>query len=289
MGLQKKQRRPKSLMIHNQELQTAVDFIRSRTSFRPAAAVILGSGLGNLADCLRAETVLSAGEIPHYPVSSVPGHEGKLIFGFLQSGKKTSPPLLLLKGRVHFYEYGDLDKVVFPVYVARKLGVRYLFVTNAAGGINKFYKIGDLMLIRETINLTFLRVLSRTEGRDVYAHTPFDFFDAGLQNMIRRCAINSGVHLQEGTYSWLKGPSYETSAEIQMLKILGADAVGMSTVPEIITARQLGMRSAAISLIANLAAGISQSKLSHSDVTETANRIEEKFVLFMKDILTSLL
>jgi purine-nucleoside phosphorylase len=122
----------------------------------------------------------------------------------------------------------------------------------------------------------------------MYIHAPSDYFDARLQNIIRRSSLFSGIHLQEGTYCWLQGPSYETAAEIQMLKILGADAAGMSTVPEITAARQLGMKAAAISLISNLAAGISQSKLSHSEVTETANRIEEKFVLLMKTILTSL-
>jgi purine-nucleoside phosphorylase len=278
----------KNLMPNNQELQSAVDFIRSRTSFRPTAAVLLGSGLGNLADCVQPEIVLSAVDIPYYPVSSVPGHAGKLIFGFLQNGEKTSPPLLMFKGRTHFYESGDLNKVIFPVHIAGKLGVHSLFVTNAAGGINKSFKIGDLMLIRETINFAFVRALSRSEENGMYTHAPSDYFDARLQNIIRRSSLFSGIHLQEGTYCWLQGPSYETAAEIQMLKILGADAAGMSTVPEITAARQLGMKAAAISLISNLAAGISQSKLSHSEVTETANRIEEKFVLLMKTILTSL-
>ena len=275
-------------MINNQELQSAVDFIRARTSFRPSVAVILGSGLGNLADCMQPEIVLSADDIPYYPVSSVPGHAGDLIFGFLQNGEKTSPPLLIFKGRNHFYESGDINKVIFPVHLARKIGVRSLFVTNAAGGINRNFKNGDLMLIRDTINLAFLRIISRIEIRDIYAAASPDFFDAGLQSIVRRCAFNSGIHLQEGIYCWLKGPSYETAAEIQMLKTLGADAVGMSTVPEILSARQLGMKTAAISLISNLATGISQLKLSHNEVTETANRIEEKFVLLMKAILTSL-
>lgn len=193
-------------MINNQELQSAVDFIRSRTSFRPSVAVILGSGLGNLADCVQPEIVLSARDIPHYPVSSVPGHAGNLIFGYVQSGEKTSPPLLIFHGRIHFYESGNIDKVVFPVQVARKLGARSLFVTNAAGGINKNFKNGDLMLIRDTINLAFLRIRSRFENPDLYAAASPDYFDAGLQNIVRRCASDSGIHIQEGTYCWLRGP-----------------------------------------------------------------------------------
>jgi purine-nucleoside phosphorylase len=275
-------------MINDQELQSAVDWVRSKTAFRPSVAVILGSGLGNLADCIEPEIVLASRDIPHYPVSSVTGHAGQLLFGYVRDGEKCSPPLLILKGRIHFYESGNLDQVVFPVHVARKLGVRSLLITNAAGGINKNFKNGDLMLIRDTVNLAFLRAVSCPEELSLYKHASPELFNEGLQNTVRRCAMDAGIHLQEGSYCWLKGPSYETAAEIQMLKAIGSDAVGMSTVPEVLAARELGIKVAAISLISNLATGISRSKLSHSEVTETADRIQGQFVALMKNILTSL-
>lgn len=270
-------------------LYEAVRYIRSKTYFLPYVSVVLGSGLGDLATLVKAKAVFSAREIPYYPHSSVPGHAGKLIFGYIEEGKKKSPPLLVFQGRVHFYETGSLEDVIAPVQLAQTLGAKLLLITNAAGGINKQFVPGDIMLIRDFLNLTFLTLPKvGTFQKEKSQHSALSFPDAVLASHLRSCALREKIRLQEGTYCWLRGPTYETAAEIQMLKQLGADAVGMSTVPEIYAALQLKMKVAALSLISNLGTGISHTKLSHEEVTETANRAKEKFVPFIKRVLLTL-
>lgn len=278
-------------------LDEAVKFLRKKTDFVPSVALILGSGLGDFANQLKVHRAINSTEIPNYPKSSVQGHAGKLIFGYLKDGKRSSPPLLVFKGRVHFYETGKLEPVILPVQLASALGAKTLLVTNAAGGINRNFRAGDLMIIRDVIGLTFSlfckeksphhksgesiphfdpqRILKRSES----ICTP------ALIALIRSAASNIGLPLKEGTYCWLKGPTYETAAEIEMLYRVGVDAVGMSTVPEISTAIDLGMKVAGLSLISNLATGISPNKLSHEEVTETANRVKKEFTKLMKEVL----
>ncbi|MGH2567546.1 MAG: purine-nucleoside phosphorylase [Bacteroidota bacterium] len=285
-------------MIDRKKLDEAVRHIRNRVKLRPRVALILGSGLGDFADRLSAQVTVPSAEIPHYPQSTVQGHEGKLVFGRVIVGNRKSPSLLVFKGRVHYYETGSLPPVIFPVYVASQLGAKVLFVTNAAGGINRSFKAGQLMLIRDILALTFLKLNFRKGGSTHSGqHTEWpvpgtlansELFDVRLQSLIRKNATSQGIDLQEGTYCWLKGPTYETASEVEMLHRIGADAVGMSTVPEIITAKRLGLRVAGISLISNLATGLTGEKLSHAEVTETANKVKESFTELMQRVLVSL-
>ena len=268
-------------MVSQKDLLDAVRFIKSKTTFRPKVAVILGSGLGDFADSVEVASVISSSDIPNYPTSTVQGHAGKVFFGHLSQDGIRSAPLLVFKGRVHFYESGSLDSALFPLALAHKLGTRTLLVTNAAGGINRQFTSGDLMLIRDIVNLTFQRFPFLSSKR-FYRR---NYFDDKLQSIIRDCSVEMKIRLQEGTYCWLKGPTYETASEIRMLDKLGVDAVGMSTVPEIVLAHALKMRAAGISLISNLATGISNTKLSHEEVSETADKVKEKFAALMKSVL----
>ncbi|MBI3006625.1 MAG: purine-nucleoside phosphorylase [Ignavibacteriales bacterium] len=288
--------------MNGQHLEESARFIESKTRLRPSIALILGSGLGDFADELHQESLINSADIPHYPFSTVQGHAGQLAFGRIENRKKKSKPILVFKGRVHFYESGNLESALYPVRLARKLGAKVLFVTNAAGGINKKFHAGDLMLLRDIISLAFLMPRdSRVRTKKVppsasnldlralsqSAVTRSSYFDVKLQNLLRSSAKKSSLRLQEGTYCWLRGPTYETAAEIRMLSLLGADAVGMSTVPEVVMAKKLGMRVAAVSLISNLATGISHQKLSHQEVTETANAVKESFTHLLRRAILS--
>ena len=275
-------------MIKKNKIQDSVNFISSVSNFRPRIALILGSGLGEFSNKIKVTSSILASEIPNYPVSSVQGHAGKLNFGYLQKDLTESIPLLIFEGRVHFYEMGSLDRAIYPVIIAHYLGVRKLIITNAAGGLNSCFSAGDLMLIKDIFNLTFLQPHLRKFKHSMQIHSPREYFDRSLQHLVLQSALQLKIPLQQGTYCWLKGPSYETPAEIQMLKRLGVDAVGMSTVPEIYTSNSLGMKTVGISLISNLAAGISQNKLSHAEVTETANNVKERFSELMEKFILSI-
>lgn len=274
-------------MVDNLRLDKAVNYITSRITQAPSLAVVLGSGLGDFADHVVNPVEITASSIPSYPTSSVAGHDGQLIFGTLRNNSRVSLPLLIFKGRVHFYETGDLTSTTFPISVARALGVRYLLVTNAAGGINPVFSEGDLMLIDDYINLSFLNPHQNDKSA---GSTPFHlkvsaYFDKRMVEHIADAAKTLKIRLQRGTYCWLKGPSYETKAEIEMLRRLGADAVGMSTVPEIVFAASSGMRVGAISLISNMAAGLSEGRLSHEEVAETASRVKEVFKALLEETI----
>ncbi|HTY37749.1 MAG TPA: purine-nucleoside phosphorylase [Bacteroidota bacterium] len=265
----------------------AVSFLTSQVTQRPAIAVVLGSGLGDFAEHVSDAIEVRADTIPGYPVSSVVGHDGKLIFGTIRAGGRSSLPLLVFKGRVHFYESGDLKTATFPISVAAALGVRYLLATNAAGGINPAFSEGELMLIEDHINFTFLHPHLSDQRSDP---TPFHTASSSplhkeMKKYIHEAAGALGMSLRSGTYCWLKGPSYETKAEIEMLRRLGADAVGMSTVPELILATELGMKVGAVSLISNMAAGLSKGPLSHEEVSETATRVKEVFKSLLEETI----
>lgn len=275
-------------LITKKKIKDALGFIRDVTDFKPQIALILGSGLGEFTKNISIVSSISASKIPNYPVSSVQGHAGKLIFGYLQKDSTESTPLLIFQGRVHFYEFGFIDRVVFPVIIAHHIGVRKLVITNAAGGLNSCFSAGDFMLIKDILNLTFLQQHSKNKKNGFSTYAPNEYFDHKMQQMVLQCAAQLKIPMQQGTYCWLKGPSYETPSEIQMLKRLGVDAVGMSTVPEIYTSFSLGMKTVGISLISNLAAGISKNKLSHIEVTETANNVKERFSELMEKLLLSI-
>jgi purine-nucleoside phosphorylase len=266
------------------KLDKAVSYISSRITQGPSVAVVLGSGLGAFAEHIVDPVEISTSSIPSYPISTVAGHEGKLVFGKIRNSASESLPLLVFKGRVHFYETGDLSAATFPVAVAHALGARYLLATNAAGGMNPEFSEGDLMLIDDFINFSFLNPhLTHHE----YATTLFKtgapaYFDQALSDTIVKAAHSLEIQLRRGSYCWLKGPSYETKAEIEMLRRLGVDAVGMSTVPEIVLASELGMKAAAISLISNMAAGLSIGRLSHKEVAQTADRVKKVFISLLE-------
>jgi purine-nucleoside phosphorylase len=274
-------------VIDSQVLDKAVAYLSSRITRRPEIALVLGSGLGDFASELVDSTDFPASSIPSYPTSTVEGHEGRLVFGTIKSDGRESLPILVFKGRVHFYETGDLDSTVYPVRIAHSLGAKVLLATNAAGGINSSFAEGDLMLVEDFVNFSFLnpqfQVQSNTSSH--FPTTSGRCLDQRLSNIILEAGNELGINLQRGNYCYLRGPSYETKAEIEMLRRIGADAVGMSTVPEIITASSLNMRVAAISLISNLAAGLSEERLSHKEVAETASRVKETFSALLTETI----
>lgn len=239
----------------------------------PAAAIILGSGLGGLARRIADPVVIPFAEVPGFPRATVVGHAGTLVIGTL--GERQ---VVTLAGRFHMYEGHDAALAGFPVRVLHALGARTLFVSNAAGGIRRSFRPGDLMLIRDHINLMFRNpLIGAQEPGDERFPDMSAPYDESLARRLRDVASELHVPLVEGVYGGLLGPTYETPAEVRMLGILGADAVGMSTVPEVIVARTLGMRVAGISCITNLAAGISPHPLSHAEVIETTQVVAERF------------
>ncbi len=257
-------------------VSASVQFIREHTKLKPRVAIILGSGLGDFADSLPERTTISTEDIPHYPRSSVEGHKGKLVFAALDG-----VPILAFQGRIHFYETNNLGPVLYPIYLAHDLGIELLIVTNAAGGINRTFNAGDLMIITDHINLTFARFVGnqaeRSAARSIYTHS--------LITLAEDVAVANRIAIRRGVYAGLKGPSYETAAEIEMLHRLGADAVGMSTVFETSLAASLGMRVLGISCITNLATGISGSRLSHEEVTEVGRRVRQTFARLLTAII----
>ncbi|WP_047151958.1 purine-nucleoside phosphorylase [Aneurinibacillus tyrosinisolvens] len=272
--------------MSNQALTVEVaQYIENRTDYRPQIGLILGSGLGVLADEIENPTIIPYHEIPHFPVSTVEGHKGQLVIGTL-NGKT----VVAMQGRFHYYEGHELDVVTFPVRVMKAMGVEKIIVTNAAGGINEAYAPGDLMLIKDHINLTGRNPLIGPNDESLGARFP-DMSAAycpELREIARRVAGQHGISVQEGVYAGLTGPSYETPAEIRMLRILGGDAVGMSTVPEVIVARHAGMRVLGISCISNMAAGILPQPLSHAEVMETAEKVKHTFLTLVKGIIEAM-
>ena len=227
---------------------------------------------------------IPAAEIPFYPLSTVQGHAGRLVLGAFNVNGVESIPLVVFQGRVHFYETGDLDPVLFPVRLGIHLGISSLIVTNAAGAVNRAFRPGELMLIQSILNFTFLPLPSNpTHGISKPA-----VLDEGIADHFRRNANSLGIQLREGTYCWLKGPSYETAAEIELLARTGVDAVGMSTVPELTLAAQSGIRTAGLSLLSNMGTGIGGEKLSHQEVTETAYRIKSLLSRLLRSTIMSM-
>jgi purine-nucleoside phosphorylase len=252
----------------------AADAIRRHIgTATPAVAIVLGSGLGGLAGRIEDPIAVSFADVPGFPAATVVGHAGKLIGGTL-AGR----PVVALAGRFHMYEGHGAALAGFPVRVFHALGARTLFVSNAAGGIKRTFRAGDLMLIRDHLNLMFRNPLIGTlEPGDERFPDMSAPYDAALAQQLRDHAAALGIPLQEGVYGGLLGPTYETPSEVRMLATLGADAVGMSTVPEVIVARALGMRVAGISCVTNLASGISPHPLSHAEVLETTTRVASRF------------
>ncbi|MFW5878242.1 MAG: purine-nucleoside phosphorylase [Myxococcota bacterium] len=246
---------------------------------RPRVGVILGSGLGSFAEGLESSKALSYSELPNMPTSAVPGHSGRMVGGMCEG-----VPVAVMQGRVHAYEGWSMDEVVLGARALCRLGIEVLVVTNAAGGIHADLRPGDLMRITDHINLTGRNPLQGPNDDRLGPRFPdmSRAYDCELGDLLEEVAMAGRQSLRCGVYACLPGPSYETPAEIMMLRVMGADAVGMSTVPEVIVARHMGVRCVGISVITNLAAGISPSDLSHAEVKETADRVNDVFVDLLK-------
>ncbi len=268
--------------------QSACRFLRGRSDLAPAIGIILGSGLGNFASHVENPTTIPYADIPHFPRSTVVGHSGNLILGTV-----AGVPVAVMQGRVHAYEGYPLDEVTFPTRVLGLLGCRTLVVTNAAGGINPSFAAGSLVLLSDHINLTGINAATGpNEPR--FALTPGAgqrFFDMSaaysptLRQLARLEAGKQGISLGEGVYLAVLGPSFETPAEIRAFRTLGADLVGMSTVHEVIIARHMGMEVLGISLVTNMAAGLSPEVIDHGDVMETGRRIEARFTRLLTALI----
>ena len=263
-------------------IDNAVAYIRSRTDAEPEFGMILGSGLGDFADTLENRLVIPFSEIPDFPAATVPGHVGAFVFG-----TKHGRSIVCLQGRIHYYEGHPMSLLSMPVRMMAKLGVKLLVLTNAAGGVNKDYRPGDLMLITDHINFSGGNPLIGPHEPEFGPRFPdvSDLYSSNLRLKIKLAAVEAGIGLRQGVYMMFSGPSYETPAEIRMARILGADAVGMSTVPEAIVAAQCGIKCLGISCITNLAAGVSPNKLSHQEVMETAAMVHDKFHSLLNLIL----
>ncbi|WP_230632969.1 purine-nucleoside phosphorylase [Paenibacillus athensensis] len=266
-------------------LESAVHLLPKLGDLRPTLGLILGSGLGSLAGELESAVSVPYEEIPHFPVSTVQGHAGRLVIGELQ-GKQ----VIAMQGRFHYYEGYSLDKVTFPVRVMHALGVRNLIVTNAAGAVHTGLTPGRLMLISDHLNFAFDNPLKGPNDSKLGVRFPdmSQPYAPRLLDVARQAAASEGLDVAQGVYAMMSGPSYETPAEIRMLRLLGADAVGMSTVPETLAARHIGIDVLGISCITNMAAGILPQPLSHHEVMETAELVKASFLSYMKAIISRL-
>jgi purine-nucleoside phosphorylase len=269
-----------------QEIQDSAVLIRSRChSFEPEIGIILGSGMGMLADEVQDAIKISYRDIPGFPVPTVEGHAGSLVMGML-AGKR----VCVMQGRFHFYEGHSATRLAFPVRVMHELGVKTLIVTNAAGGVNPDYKPGDFMLIRDHLNFTFHNPLIGPNLESLGPRFPDTscIYDRALIAKAHEVATQLNLSLREGVYLFMTGPSYETPAEIRLARKIGADAVGMSTFPEAIAATHCGIRVLGMSYISNLGAGIGEGALSHQEVIETTTTIRDTFILLLTSILRAI-
>lgn len=257
-----------------EKLCKCYESVKAKVDFQPKVAVVLGSGLGDYAEDIQVEAELDYGEIEGFPISTVPGHAGKFIFGYV--GKV---PVVCMKGRVHYYEGYPVSDVVLPARLMHMMGAQILFLTNASGGINADFGAGDFMLIRDHISCFAPNPLIGANLDELGTRFPdmSEVYNKELQQVIRSTAKEEGIKLQEGVYLQLTGPSFESPAEIKMLRGFGADAVGMSTVVEAIAANHCGMKVCGISCVCNLAAGMTENPLTHEEVQEAANKAAPLF------------
>lgn len=264
-------------------MQDLLATIRTYTSMEPELALVLGSGLGALADEVEDPVVVSTSELPGYPQSTVQGHAGRLVFGRME-GKN----VLFIQGRVHFYEGHPARTLGAPVRLAHALGARHLILTNAAGGLNPEWKPGTLMLISDHINLALNSPLAGPVGPgEIRFPDMSEPYDRKWQETAEKVSLNRNITLRKGVYLWTAGPSYETPAEITFFRRIGADAVGMSTVPEAIQAVALGMKVLGISTITNLAAGLQGSALNHEEVLEVGREVRDQLVALVRALVAA--
>jgi len=257
-----------------QKLKKCLESVRKRTDFQPETGLVLGSGLGDFADGIEIRDVVEYSDIEGFPVSTVKGHKGRFVFGYVDS-----VPVVIMQGRVHYYEGYAMSDVVLPARLMGMMGAKRLFLTNAAGGVNENFRPGDFMMITDHIASAVPSPLIGANIEELGSRFPdmSEVYSLRLQEVIRRSAEECGIRLQEGVYVQLTGPNYETPAEIRMCRGWGGDAVGMSTACEAMAARHMGLEVCGISCITNLAAGISSEKLDHKEVQETADRVSADF------------
>jgi len=268
-----------------QPIDDAVNFIRTRTKMQPQAGVVLGSGLGSVVEAIDVETTIPYAQIPGAKAATVIGHSGQMVLG--RAGKL---PVVILSGRMHFYEGYEMGEVMLLSRVIGRLGIKKLLVTNAAGGVNTSFKPGDLMLISDHINFMGVNPLRGPNLDDLGLRFPdmTEAYPEDLRKIAKDVAKKLGLKLQEGVYLALSGPTYETPAEIRAFRTLGADAVGMSTVPEVIAMSHMNIPVLGISCITNMAAGVLKQKLHHQEVMDTAKRVEKDFTALVLGILEAL-
>ena len=257
-----------------EKLLKCTESVKARIQFRPEIALVLGSGLGDYAKEMDVKESISYSEIEGFPVSTVPGHEGRFLFGYVKG-----VPIVAMQGRVHYYEGYPITDVVLPVRLMGLLGAKTVILTNAAGGVNFNFQPGDLMMITDHITTVVPSPLIGANIDELGPRFPdmSEVYDQELREIIRQAARNTGISLQQGVYVQLTGPAYETPAEIRMCRTWGADAVGMSTACEAVAARHMGLKVCGISCITNMASGMSDKPLDHKEVQETADRVAEEF------------
>lgn len=247
---------------------------KDKLPFRPKVGLILGSGLGSYGEDIETVSVLDYEELTGFPVSTVPGHAGRFLFGYVGSRRV---PVVIMQGRVHYYEGYSIQDVVLPVRLMKLMGIEILFLTNAAGGVNLDFEAGDLMMLTDHISSFVPSPLIGPNIEELGTRFPdmSEVYDRGLQNILREAAGEVGLTLKEGVYLQFGGPNFETPAEVRMARTLGADAVGMSTTVEAMAARHMGLKVCGISCITNMACGITKKPLSHAEVQETADKREK--------------
>lgn len=266
-----------------EKITAAAEYIRSKTNLQPAVGLILGSGLGDFADTLEESVKIPFGDIPYFPISTAPGHAGRLVIG-----RKCGQVVAVMQGRVHFYEGHSMEAITFPIRVMAKLGIRNLVLTNSSGGTNPNVEPGSLMLISDHINFSGTNPLMGENLEEFGPRFPdiSDLYTRELRTAVKEKAAAAGLPLEEGVYMMFIGPNYETPAEVRMARILGADAVGMSTAPEALVAGHCGMRILGISCITCHAAGVSDKPLNHEEVEACAARANANFMKLLELALT---
>ncbi len=267
------------------KLMSCLASVREKTNFKPEVALILGSGLGDFADEIKIVDTIEYTDIEGFPVSTVKGHKGRFVFGYVEE-----TPVVIMQGRVHYYEGYPMSDVVLPTRLMGMMGAKKLLLTNAAGGCNKNFKPGDLMMITDHLTTGVPSPLIGPNIEELGTRFPdmSEVYSKRLQEVITNCAKECGIELQKGVYVQFTGPNYETPAEVRLAQIWGADAIGMSTACEAMTARHMGMEVCGISCITNMAAGISEVALDHKEVQETADRVAKAFKALVAKVVVNM-